>query len=1012
MYNYSYEKGLGMEKFAQLSNEELTSLFLKQALIDSTDDFKRSLISKNNSHWDCIVITASNESQAAAYRHQLQLRKKQNRLPCATEFLVVPDKDNCRVGSAGSTLTVIRLLKEKYGDFSGKKFLVIHAGGNSSRTPQYSALGKLFSPIPSSFDGISATIFDMFLVTMASMPGRISGGTVLLSGDVSLLFNPLMCDFGISKAAVISFKEDVQTAQNHGVFLKSESGNVRRFLHKQSVEKLNVNGAVDKRNKCDIDTGVLWLSPEILDRLFGLVDTDDKYESMVNNKVRLSLYGDIAYCLAEESNLDDYYEEAPEGEYCDELKAAREKLWNVIGSYSMKLLTISPARFIHFGSIPEIMKLMTDTVSEYKHIGWSGKVNSSISNPGVAGYNSVLSDKASVGENTYLEVSYVHRKAEIGSNCYISFIDIHDEKIPDDTFIHGLKLKNGKFVCRIMSVKNNPKENTLFEVDLEDFAEKNNISFCELWKDTEQHSLWNAMLYPECNTIEESVVAALNVYDIFVNGNGDKNLWLSQNRKSFCSGLDEADPVAIIDWNKRMADLVYINDIKRSIKNRIPVDRSSSEFSRKALSTIQKRWLQNELKTIDRNDIKGFGYAVRLYYRLGILFDNKAYIDKSFKLIADTVLNSSRKDILFNDKCRIVKDSTVVKLPLRVNWGGGWTDTCPYCIENGGTVLNAAINLKGKPPVEIKLEKIPEKKIVFNSHDLDEYKEIQSVEELQMTGDPFDPFALQKACLISCGVIPRKGGDLDEILQRFGGGFELHTNVTDVPKGSGLGTSSILSAASVKAVFDFMGIEHDDNKVYSTVLVMEQLMSTGGGWQDQVGGATPGIKFITSEPGIKQTIKVEHICLSEETKKELDERFAIIYTGQRRLARNILRNVVGAYIGDNEECIKAHAEIKKIAILMKYALEHGDINEFARLLDGHWEYSKMIDAESTNTLIEQIIMSINDLIDAKMICGAGGGGFLQVILKKGVSKQDVQNRLKEVFMDFPIDVWNCEFVFE
>ncbi|MCQ2485159.1 MAG: bifunctional fucokinase/L-fucose-1-P-guanylyltransferase [Clostridia bacterium] len=1003
---------MGIDNFAQHSNEELTSLFLKQSLIDSEEDFRMSLISKNHSHWDCIVITASNESQAEAYKMQIQLRKRSGRLPCATDFLIVPDKDNCRVGSAGSTLTVIRHIKEKYGNLNDKKIMVIHAGGNSSRTPQYSALGKLFSPIPSSFDGIPATVFDMFLVTMASMPGRITGGMMLLSGDVSLLFNPLMCDFGVSKAAVISFKEDAQTAKNHGVFLKSESGNVQKFLHKQSIESLNANGAIDKRNKCDIDTGVLWLGPEILDKLFGLVDTEDKYESMVNNKVRLSLYGDIAYCLAENSSLDEFYKEKPEGDYCDELISAREKLWDAIGGYNMKLLTISPARFIHFGSIPEILKLMTDTVSEYKPIGWSEKVNSSILNPRVSGYNSVLSDKAVIGNNTHLEVSYIHSSSEIGSNCYISFTDIHDEKIPDNTFIHGLKLRNGKFVCRIMDVKDNPKENSIFGINLETFAENNNIPFNELWKDFEQHNLWNAMIYPECDTINESVAAVLNVYDIFVNGKGDKDLWLSQGRKSFCSGLDEADPVAIIEWNKRMSDLVYMNDIKHSIKNSIPVDNCSQKGKKRTLSNIQKKWLRKELEKIDTNDISGFRYAIRLYYRLGIMLNNKSYINQSFKLIADTVLGSSRKDILFNNKCHIVKDKTVVKLPLRVNWGGGWTDTCPYCIENGGTVLNAAINLRGKPPVEIKIEKLSEKKIIFNSHDLDEYKEIHSVEELQITGDPFDPFVLQKACLISCGIIPRKGGNLDEILERLGGGFQLHTNVLDVPKGSGLGTSSILSAASVKAAFDFMGIEYDDNKVYSTVLVMEQLMSTGGGWQDQIGGTTPGIKFITSEPGIKQVVNVEHVHISEKTKKELDERFAIIYTGQRRLARNILRNVVGNYIGDNEDSIKAHMEIKKIAVLMKYALEHGNIDEFAKLLNEHWEYSKIIDEGSTNTLIEQIIMSIKDLTDARMICGAGGGGFLQVILKKGITKNDVQKRLKDIFMDFPVDVWDCNLIFD
>lgn len=69
------------------------------------------------------------------------------------------------------------------------------------------------------------------------------------------------------------------------------------------------------------------------------------------------------------------------------------------------------------------------------------------------------------------------------------------------------------------------------------------------------------------------------------------------------------------------------------------------------------------------------------------------------------------------------------------------------------------------------------------------------------TGDPFDPFALQKACLLACEIIPKEGSSLEEILDRLGGGFEMHSEVTNVPKGSGLGTSSILSAACVKAVF-------------------------------------------------------------------------------------------------------------------------------------------------------------------------------------------------------------------
>lgn len=82
------------------------------------------------------------------------------------------------------------------------------------------------------------------------------------------------------------------------------------------------------------------------------------------------------------------------------------------------------------------------------------------------------------------------------------------------------------------------------------------------------------------------------------------------------------------------------------------------------------------------------------------------------------------------------------------------------------------------------------------------------------TGDPFDPFALQKACLLACEIIPKEGSSLEEILDRLGGGFEMHSEVTNVPKGSGLGTSSILSAACVKAVFEFMGIAYTEEDLY------------------------------------------------------------------------------------------------------------------------------------------------------------------------------------------------------
>jgi fucokinase len=177
-----------------------------------------------------------------------------------------------------------------------------------------------------------------------------------------------------------------------------------------------------------------------------------------------------------------------------------------------------------------------------------------------------------------------------------------------------------------------------------------------------------------------------------------------------------------------------------------------------------------------------------------------------------------------------------------------------------------------------------------------------------------------------------------------------------------------------------------------------------------VGGITGGIKYNTTRPGIEQEIQVEHVSLAPDTTKELKERFVLIYTGQRRLARNLLRDVVGNYIGNKPESLYALNEIQRVAALMRFELERGHVDDFAKLLSQHWELSKQVDAGSTNTLIDQIFDSIDDLVDGRMICGAGGGGFLQCIAKKHVTGEMIHKRLKEVFQDSDIDVWDCELV--
>ncbi len=977
------------------------AIFLAQSYMDTWDDYERSLTRDGFPLWDYIVLTASNENQAEGFRAQINERLKAGLLPKKTHFAVIPDRDGKRVGSGGATLGVIKYIAEHSGksDFSDLRILVIHSGGDSKRVPQYSALGKLFSPVPHKLkNGKSATLFDEFMMSMSSVPARIREGMVLLSGDVLLLFNPLQIDYSGTGAAAISFKEDVETGKNHGVFLRGEDGCVKKFLHKQSVETLTKYGAVNEQGKVDIDTGAVIFSAEMLKSLNSLIDTEESFDKYVNDTVRLSLYGDFLYPLATDSTLQKFYNEKPEGSFCDELKNARTEIWNVLRPYRMKLLRLSPAKFIHFGTTTEILELMSGGVDSYKELGWSNHINSSITKS-TAGFNSVLSDKAKIGKNCYLEVSYVHSKAKIGDNVLLSYIDIHDETIPSDIVIHGLKQKDGKFVARIYGIKDNPKETKLFGKELAGI-------FPEIVFTDEEKTLWNAEIYPACDSIKEAVKEALNIYEI-VNGDGDLEHLMSCERKSLQSGFNSADADAIIAWDNRMQDLVKMDGIAKLIRTGRPAGEAKDILRANELTAIQEQWLEKRLLRAD------FSERIRLYYYLGVALGGKIgaeFIGKSFRMISDGILKETVDNLKYNENCRITKSKHTVNLPLRVNWGGGWSDTPPYCNEHGGAVLNAAILLNGEKPVEVTLEKISEKKIVFDSRDMDVHGEFTEIEPLQKTGDPYDVFALQKAALLACGILPSEGGNLEDILTRLGGGFVMHSEVTNVPKGSGLGTSSILSAACVKAIFEFMGIPHTEDDLYSYVLAMEQIMSTGGGWQDQVGGVIDGVKFVTAMPGIIQDVKVSKLDIPEKAFKELNERFVLIYTGQRRLARNLLRDVVGRYIGNEPESIYALNEIQRVAALMRFELERGNIDEFARLLDEHWKLSKMVDSGSTNTLIDQIFQSIDDFTAGRLVCGAGGGGFLQVVLKRGVNVETVRKTLRSVFQDSDVDIWDCEII--
>ena len=266
------------------TNNQLQHLFLQQSCLDAWSEYERQIKNRRAIIWDYIVLTASNEEQASIYRSEIEYRLRLKQIPARTKYLVLPDPDGKRVGSGGATLNVLKAIAEREQKddtnfFKGLRVLVIHSGGDSKRIPQYSTCGKLFSPVPRVLpNGQASTLFDEFMVTTSMIPGRMQEGMLVMSGDVLLLFNALQIDTQFNGAAAISIKEDVDTGKNHGVFLGDEKENVKKFLHKQTVETLTELVAVNRQHQVDLDTGAILMDRYMLKSLYSLISTDNKID--------------------------------------------------------------------------------------------------------------------------------------------------------------------------------------------------------------------------------------------------------------------------------------------------------------------------------------------------------------------------------------------------------------------------------------------------------------------------------------------------------------------------------------------------------------------------------------------------------------------------------------------------------------------------------------------------------------------------------------------------------------
>ena len=350
--------------------------------------------------------------------------------------------------------------------------------------------------------------------------------------------------------------------------------------------------------------------------------------------------------------------------------------------------------------------------------------------------------------------------------------------------------------------------------------------------------------------------------------------------------------------------------------------------------------------------------------------------------------------------CKSVYDDQIVwgRSPVRIDLAGGWTDTPPYCLMEGGSVINIAIELNGQPPLQTYVKPCHEPHIVLRSIDLGAIEIIDTYEQLAQYNKVGSPFSIPKAALSLAGFLPEfskeRYSSLRAQLEAFGCGIEL-TLLSAIPAGSGLGTSSILASTVLGAVNDFCSLAWDKNEIGHRTLILEQLLTTGGGWQDQFGGVLGGVKLLQTQRGFNQSPIVRWLPDNIFTQAEYQPCHLLYYTGVTRTAKHILAEIVRRMFLNHHDQLLKLRQMKEHTMEMYEAIQRQDFLQTGRLIRRTWQQNQQIDNGTNPPAIEQLTRLINDYCLGYKLPGAGGGGYLYMVAKD----PEAAARIKQTLSD-------------
>lgn len=899
-----------------------------------------------------------------------------------TEWFCTNDPVGRKLGSGGGTTWLLQACYEAHGN--GRSFdewlaadrrLLLHAGGQSRRLPSYAPSGKILTPIPvfrwERGQRLSQDLLSLQVPLYQRIMNQAPEGlrTMIVSGDVYIRATQALQPIPDADVVCYGLWLGPEIAKDHGVFVSSRQTptQLKCMLQKPSMQTL---GQLQKEHFYLTDIGVWLLSDRAVKVLMRRSMRDGEV-------INYDMYGEFGCCLGTDPTIDD-----PE---VNDLKVA--------------ILPLPGGEFYHFGTSHEIVSSMLDiqnVVNDQREI----MHHSLKPHPSMFTQNSEVEIKITEhNQNLWIENSCVSAQWTIAHENIITGVPRNQWKIElrPGQCVDIVPIGDESYAIRPYGF------NDKFRGDITDgvteylgepftrWAEERGIDAAAI---EGKDDLQSARIFPVVNNINDAgLVLRWMLNEPYQQGG--RVVWNEAQRLSADEISAQANLRRLVEQRRenRAQNWSFLShNYAHSVFYQVDLDDAAHEFAANhiaeptplpadepLLTRIHDAMFRSELQRLNGKDSsESEGRAFSLL-REGL---------------TQTVLAEKQ-----HPRLSVYSDQIVWgRSPVRIDIAGGWTDTPPFCLMEGGNVINLAIELNGQPPLQTYVKPCRDHHIILRSIDLGASEVITTFEELRDFHHVGSPFSIPKAALALAGFLPEYSAEqyqsLAQQLAAFGCGIEV-TLLSAIPAGSGLGTSSLLASTVLGAINDFCGLMWDKNEIGRRTLVLEQLLTTGGGWQDQFGGLLQGIKLLQTGKGFDQNPVVRWLPSSLYTQPEYRACHLLYYTGITRTAKKILAEIVRRMFLNQHDELALLREMKQHTIDMFEAIQRENFDEMGRLVRKTWQQNQLLDSGTNPAEVARLTSLIDDLCLGYKLPGAGGGGYLYMVAKDPEAAARIKQILRE-----------------